>query len=70
MYKVEKTEDEVIVSGPQGYEKRLPNKSIGMVLRPSTEEPWQDVLKPYTLQISKMTDEELVACALEIEAYV
>jgi hypothetical protein len=69
MYAIEKTNTEVIIKGPDGYQKNLPKCAVGIVLRENVEEPWDGVPRPYTVQIGSMTDTEIVACALGMQAY-
>jgi hypothetical protein len=70
MYEIEKTETEVIVRGPNGYQKRIPNSAVGVVLRRNPEEIWDDTPRPYTIQITRMTELEIVSCAVDLPAYV
>jgi|694.fasta_scaffold95227_4 hypothetical protein len=69
MYRIEKTNSEVIVVGPNGYEKRLSNDAIDIVFREDLEEPFFGALRPYTVKVSSMTEVEAVACALGIQAF-
>jgi hypothetical protein len=69
MYTIEKTNLEVIVSGPNGYEKRLPNDAVDIVFRIDAEEIWHGSLRPYAIKVSSMTEAEAVACALGIQAF-
>jgi|688.fasta_scaffold517514_2 hypothetical protein len=70
MYKIEQNEEAVIVYGPDGFQRRLLKSAVGIVLRQGVGEPWDDTPRPFTIKIGKMTDEEVVACALGIEPWL
>ncbi len=68
MYKVTRTTDEVIVSGPEGFKKHLSADAIGLALRTDLEFPYEGIVR-YAIVVSEMTDTEVVALALGISAY-
>jgi hypothetical protein len=65
MFKVERNEIELIVRGPEGFEKRLPCDAVGVVIRAIDDEDPE----PCTLLCGRMSDAEAVACALGIPAF-
>jgi hypothetical protein len=69
MYTIEKNNDEVIVNGPNGFQKNLPKTAVGVVFRRDPEEVWDDSPRPFVVQVDRMTDLEIIACALDIDAY-
>ena len=65
MYQVERTDDELIVYGPDGYCERLAKSAVGIVHRIIDESGAQ----PCTTSCGQMSDAEVVACALGIPSY-
>jgi hypothetical protein len=71
MYEVAIDEDnkQVVITGPGGFERSLPQDGFGIVLRSNVEDEWDDVPRRYVVPIATMTKVELIACALEMFAY-
>lgn len=64
MFSVERKKNELIISGPDGYRKRLDPEGVGIVVRLGEFD-----LERFTIKLSACTDEEIVGIALEIPAY-
>jgi hypothetical protein len=68
MYRVERIEDEVCVFGPNHYQKIISKRLVGVVLRACVDGPSAVILKSYAVAVRNMSDTEIVACALGIQA--
>ena len=68
MYEVERTKLELIVKGPDNFQKVFNPESIGVVLRASLDWPHEEPVA-YAVRFGDMTDAEIVGQALEIESY-
>lgn len=68
MYRVKRNKRQITVRGPGQRVFRLITKDIGIVLRPSLQWPFQELM-PYAVRCSDMTDAEIVGHALVIDSY-
>lgn len=66
MYFVERNGIEIIVTGPNGLEEKLHADGIGLVWRAISDEA---PLKQYAVRFGDMSDEELVAYVLGVDAF-
>ena len=67
MYAVEKTKTQFIVTGPNDFFEVINPDSIGVVLRRGLDWPYEPQL--FSVRCIDMTEVEIVAQALGIEAY-
>ena len=66
MYFVKRNRSEIVITGPKGFEKILPEEGIVIIKKQDRRDDWDESPKPATVRLKDMSDAEIVAYVLEL----